>query len=69
MINKKELNEGGYQVLKNEALILREMDHPNIVKFNDVIFSHFKLSKNRYTRPQISSSLRWNTYHLALLSN
>lgn len=36
MINKKELDDAGYQVLKNEALILKEMDHPNIVKFNDV---------------------------------
>jgi hypothetical protein len=36
VINKRELNDGGYQVLKNEALILKEMNHPNIVKFYDV---------------------------------
>eukprot|EP00347_Sterkiella_histriomuscorum_P013405 403364831 len=33
VINKKELSSDGYQVLKNEALILQSMDHPNIVKF------------------------------------
>jgi len=32
------LGEEGYQVLKNEAIILKEMNHPNIVKFYDVSF-------------------------------
>lgn len=30
------MSEEGYQILKNEAIILREMNHPNIVKFYDV---------------------------------
>jgi len=36
VINKSSLKEDGYRTLKNEALILRSMDHPNIVKFYEV---------------------------------
>jgi serine/threonine protein kinase len=37
MINKKDMGEEEYKIMKNEALILHEMNHPNIVKFYDVI--------------------------------
>jgi len=37
VIKKKDLSENGYYVLKNEAMILKEMEHPNIVRFLEVL--------------------------------
>ena len=36
IINKKETSGDEYNALKNEALILQQLNHPNIVKFKDV---------------------------------
>jgi hypothetical protein len=34
IISKKDLCEDEYNVIKNEAIILQRMEHPNIVEFN-----------------------------------
>jgi len=46
VINKTSLKEEGYRTLKNEALILRSMDHPNIVKFYEVKIHSYVLLLN-----------------------
>lgn len=33
IINKKKLNNSSLDILRNEAKILQNLDHPNIVKF------------------------------------
>ncbi|CDW74434.1 protein kinase domain containing protein [Stylonychia lemnae] len=73
VINKNTLKDDGYRVLKNEALILRTMDHPNIVKFyeiyetSDFVFIEMEVIKGGTLSDFIKSKFQFSDQDASLI--